>query len=208
MDINIIHLPEQEDRKSNVVDLAMLLGEAKIIHGAVPLWESHPSAKSVRGCALSHLNSLYNQKANEPLLVLEDDASLYKNIWQELQENKIPEDCGVLIIGGDCENFIDSEGFFLKLQSPFYGSHAVWYNTPLLRERGFLTHAYQLLASSGMGDTDNYNGLCYESILMAALTKCGLNAYRPRTMMFTTIESKSSRLNEVMPPRDKVLIVE
>jgi len=207
MEINIIHHPDQLDRKTNVIDLAMLLGEAKVVRAITPTWETHDSPRSVRGCALSHLNSLYNQKTNEPLLVLENDATLHQNIWKELQENKIPDDCGALIIGGDCENFIPNDSYFYKIMSPFYGSHAVWYNTALLRERNFLMHAYQILASSGMGDTDEYKGLCYESVLMIALERCGLCAYRPRTMMFTTIESTSTRLNEVMSPRDKALIV-
>jgi hypothetical protein len=94
-----------------------------------------------------------------------------------------------LIIGGDWDNLVDDD-YFLKLESPFRGSCAIWYNTPLLHNHNFLTHAYQILASSGMGDTLNYNGLCYESVLMQALSRCGLYAYRPQTMMFTTIELK------------------
>jgi len=210
MEVNIIHLPSHTERAENAVNLCMLFGiyGAKITSAIVPTWEEDNSPRSVRGCSLSHLYSVYN--TNNPILVLEDDASprmdIWDDVWNDILSSPTPDDCGILILGSEtCENYIPSDDLFVKVLPPFFGTHAILYNTVLLKQRNFLLHAYQILASNKMGDSGDIHGIFYESVLIQALHQSGLSAYRPKKLPFTTIENISTRDGELLQPNSKSL---
>jgi GR25 family glycosyltransferase involved in LPS biosynthesis len=134
-----------------------------------PLWEEDKNRRAVRGCSLSHLlavRSLLSQ--TESVLVFEDDAVPFEEGIAEWETAKthIPNDAGIVLLGGETEEYgpPDEHGFRL-VYPKFWGTQAVLYTEKLINTT-FLLDAYEILASQNVGASQNYNGLCFESVLL------------------------------------------
>lgn len=198
----IIHDPERRDRNNNVADLCNTFDNTTITHAIIPKWDENNHSKTVRGCSLSHLKILeVNLNYNHPVLILEDDAIIRAHVLPNILSEPVPNDCGAIIMGGDVvNNFKMGDEFYLEILSPFFGTQAVWYNMTAIAKTPFILEAYKLLASEKIGNDDGGVGLCLESILMTAMNRCGLKIYRPRNMLYSTIESFSDRTQTVESP--------
>lgn len=206
MDTYIIHLESRTDRTDNICELLKIFSDASIYQAISPSWVKNDSMRSVLGCSLSHLDILYNSKSTL-VLILEDDAKCLT----DFKSINIPEDAGAIIFGGEVppESVIDGVNGYYKISGQYFGSHAVLYNTRILKSNKFFETAYKIIATHKIGselgcDITNV-GLCYESILAYALKKINVPLYRPKDMLFTTIDSISSRTNAPMGPRSKYL---
>jgi len=193
----IIHTYSQSDRNNNIIKLASDYDEVSIIRGIVPEWVKEPFDRAVLGCSLTHLNILQKYINEDNILILEDDAFLLSENVKDIEISQIPEDAGILLLGGDNVpnyNKINVTGtVYHEIHPPFYGTHAVWYNTDRLRNTDFLTNSYKALATNAVGK----NGICYESVLLHGLLNTGLKIYRPANMLYSTIEVFSLRNQEI-----------
>lgn len=198
----IIHQSSREDRKASVMELFRRVGNCRMLEAVAPLWESAPSNVAVRGCSLSHLRALRLYGGNGPLLVLEDDARVMPDAYEEwLRTTSLPVDCGAVLLGGDVSHHKPGPGDWHEVQPPFWGSQAVAYHMPLLENTPFLTNALEIIASNQVGPHGNGFGLCYESILLMALQSVGLKLYCRADHAFTTHEDASARSGNIEPPR-------
>lgn len=209
MEIYIIHEESRIDRSHNVDILCEHFPNAIVFPAISPSWIKDCGVRSVLGCSLSHLEILYNSKANS-VLILEDDAELRSDFFNML-DLKVPEDAGSIIFGGEIppENTACGVGEYSKIIGQYYGSHAVWYNLKYLKSVNFFAIVYKIIATRKIGsETNNLSddiGICYESILAYTLKLLNISLYRPKSMGFVTIESISQRTNMVMKPRVKFL---
>ena len=143
----IIHVYSEFERDTNVVKLANSYDEVSIIRGMVPNWVVDPFDRAVLGCSLSHLNILQNYINEENVLILEDDAALLSENVKAVETSEIPEDAGILLLGGDnvpnYNNKNVENTIYHEIYPPFYGTQAVWYNTNKLKKTDFLINCYK-----------------------------------------------------------------
>lgn len=202
----VIHRPERLDRCQNIAALHKLFPNLSLIHAQVPAWESDRMAMAVRGCSLSHLLGVRHLLSDANLIIFEDDAVPFDRgieIWNRANP-RIPEDAGVVLLGGETEQ-VSGSGMFRRVCGRFWGTHAVLH-TPALAKSSFLLNAYEILASHPIGVANGpQTGLCYESVLLMAVERAGLKVYRPETMLFTTSDSASDRTGAMMPSRTRSL---
>lgn len=203
----IIHNYDQSDRDDNVIKLSSNYDEVSIIRGIVPTWIENPFNRAVMGCSLTHLSILHKYINEESILVLEDDACLLPENVKEIENSKIPDDAGILLLGGDnvpnYNNINVNNTVYHEIYPPFFGTHTVWYNTAKLKNTDFLINAYKTLASNSVGET----GICYESVLLHGLLNTNLKIYRPANMLYTTIETFSSRNQKIESPNKSTISV-
>ena len=209
MEIYIIHEESRIDRLHNVNLLCEYFPNAIVFPAISPSWIKDCGVRSVLGCSLSHLEILCNSVDNS-VLILEDDAKLRSDVFNMLNL-KVPEDAGAIIFGGEIppENTVCGVGEYSKIIGQYYGSHAVWYNLKYLKSVNFFNVVYKIIATHKIGThTNNPSddiGMCYESILAYTLKLLNISLYRPKSMVFSTIESISQRTNMMMGPRVKFL---
>jgi len=203
----IIHTFSQDDRINNVLKLASDYNETIITRGIVPSWIDEPFNRAVLGCSLSHLNIVQKYINDDNILILEDDALLLSESVKDIESSEIPDDAGILLLGGDnVQNYSANnvgDTIYHEIFPPFYGTHAVWYNTNKLKNTDFLINAYKSLAMYPVGK----NGICYESVLLQGLANTGLKIYRPSTMLYSTIETFSLRNQEITTPNTSTISV-
>ncbi len=189
--------------------LIAAVGNVRMQEALCPAWEAARENISIRGCSLSHLQALRRHAGGRPLLVLEDDAEMIPEHYDEwLDAGPLPEDAGAVLLGGDITHHRESAEHpgWHEVTGIYWGTHAVAYNAPALSRKEFLTNAYALLAGNQMGPAGNGFGLCYESVLLMALRRCGLKLYcRARHAFTTRAELESTRSGTVMPPRARAL---
>lgn len=205
----VIHQGSRMDRKDNVLRMFKDVGNCGVLEALAPDWGT-PADRAVRGCSFSHLLAVKWHLAMDVkwLLVLEDDAvalPAFRDEFLKLDPAEIPQDCLGLVIGGDCENFLPSDGKFMRLRPPFWGSHAVVYNMDLIRRSEWLYQALFLGGIRQLGPDTGSNGICYESLLMLSAQAVGQQCYRMRNMSFTTTGGFSARSQTDEPPRDVAL---
>lgn len=205
----VIHQGLRMDRKENVLRMFKDVGNCGVLEALAPDWGT-PADRAVRGCSFSHLLAVKWHLASDVkwLLVLEDDAVALPTFREEflnLNPDDIPKDCLALVIGGDCENFVPSEGKFLKLRPPFWGTQAVVYNMDLVRKTEWLYQALFLGGMRQLGPDAGSNGICYESLLMLSAQAMGQYCYRMRNMSFTTMGGFSARSQTDEVPREVAL---
>lgn len=206
MTTKIIHKLDRIDRIPFVAELMRLVPGAEPVPARVPTWGIDPSSIAIRGNGLSVFHSVIAfLRKDDPLLLLEDDAKIIPQGWEKFCENTIPDDAGIVVLGGDVEKYEESLGYFRKILPPFFGSHAVWFS-PKLLQTNFVLNGFAIMAEVPL--TKQPGGICIESVLLMALHGTGLAAYRPEMMAFTTHSSLSDTFNQVSPIRDKALNIQ
>jgi len=204
----IIHQSHRKDRYPGALRSA--LGNCQMQEALCPTWESSRENISVRGCSLSHLHALrHHGQDGKPILILEDDAEIIPAHYQEwLDIDDLPPDCGAVLLGGNVHGFTASTkhpGWY-EVHGTFWGSQAVVYNQPLLKDSDFLVNAYIYLASNQIGPAGKGTGLCYEYVLRMALQSSGLKLYCRERHAFTTREElESTRSGGIVPARHAAL---
>jgi hypothetical protein len=204
----IIHVADHTDRDLNVIKLASDYEEVTIIRGIVPEWVEDLYNRSVLGCSLTHLSILEKYIDIDHILILEDDATIIKDNIDKITKSKIPDDAGIILVGGDnVPNYSHTafkDTIYHEVYPPFFGTQAVWYNMCELRKTNFLVNAYRSLATLPVGR----GGICYESVLAQGLNNTGLKIFRPVGMLYSTIPSRSSRDQTITTPNtDTISIV-
>jgi len=192
----IIHDDKRIDREDCIGNIRKSLRKTKIFRAICPIWETKRDSRAIRGCSLSHLEII--KKSKGPVLVLEDDVTVFEGVDINIDLPEFPEDCGAILLGAEITKIIPTgDGETKEVLLPYYGSHAVLYNTKLLKEKGFLEIAYRLAALVDLSD----QGFCYESLLHLALEKSELKLLCLDKMLFGTIGGISDRTGKEMMPR-------
>lgn len=204
MRVYIIHNPHRLDRARCIADLFDLHPGMKLQPSITLPWETDKHDAAIRGCSLAHLEALTAGPPDD-ILILEDDAIPIKDglaLWDMVKDH-IPRNAGVVVLGGETEAVSGSnEWGFRKVLPPLWGSHAILYRKNLL-ESSFITNAYKILATQKVGKAvpGASVGLCYESVIIQAVARAGLDIIRPSHMVYATKESTSDRSGELMEGR-------
>lgn len=194
----VIHDIGNAERKQCVLNLAKDFPDLKILESIRTPWIENREQSSIIGCSLSHIECLRN--SNEDVLVFEDDAKKRDSVIIPSMDD-IPDDCGIVLLGGETENVskADINGYF-EVFPKFWGTHAIIYRKRII-EMGFREEAYRLLIGRPMGPMDKYNGLCWESIICLIMDHFKMKILRPKSMPFITQSLTSSREGIVVPER-------
>ena len=192
----VIHDGARADRCRNVADLYEALGADLTVAPAVfPLWEPDRVTRAVRGCSLAHLFAVRESLTPETdVAVFEDDVCGHAEGRRLFSLDRAPADAGIVLMGGETES-VGPRGAdgWREVFPKFWGTHAVLYRAALARTP-FLLNAFALLASNPVGNApEGFVGLCYESVLCAALQGTGLRMYRPEVMPYAASEGWSAR---------------
>lgn len=201
----IIHRKERLDRIPAIAALLSRYPQTQVLPAVVPDWEASSHNRAVRGCSLSHLSAVKAfLKPDAPLLVLEDDAVAIAPM--DLAD--LPADAGILIVGGDVEDYGDDiVGGWREVFPKFWGTQAVVY-LPSLLNSPFLLNAFEAAASLCLGRNEqgSSSGLCLESLLLTSMKRSDLKIYRPQHMAFSTVESVSDSTGAPLGARTKAII--
>lgn len=201
----VIHRKERLDRIPAIAALLSHYPQTQVLPAIVPDWEASSHNRAVRGCSLSHLSAVKAfLKPDAPLLVLEDDAAAIT----PLDLSNVPADAGILIVGGDVEEYGDDIiGGWREVLPKFWGTQGVIY-MPKLLNSSFLLDAFEAAASLCLGRNNQGPsiGVCLESLLLTAIEKTGLRIYRPKHMAFSTVESVSDSTGAPLGARTKAIV--
>jgi hypothetical protein len=200
----IIHQSHRPERYPGA--LRAELGNTRLQEALCPTWEASRENIAIRGCALSHLHALrHHGQDGKPLLILEDDAEIIPPHYEEwLGSGELPPDCGAVLLGGDVHYARPSAEHpdWYEVYGTYWGTHAVVYNLPLLKDTDFLVNMYVYLASNQIGPAGKGISICYEYILRIVLEAMGLKLYcRERHAFTTRAHLESTRCGKAIPPR-------
>lgn len=186
----IIHLKKRTDRLKFIDNLKKYFPKLKIFD-AVTAKNANMLNENCNfggGCTASQLMVIHKSNKNEPLLVLEDDAVLDKEKYEQfLNLSDPPKDCGIILLGGD--NLPKANGDWTEVNTDYCGGHAIVY-MPIIHKTKFLENAWRYLFFLPKEGPDSW---ITEAITRIVIKSVNLKIYRPNVLPFTAGKSISNR---------------
>jgi hypothetical protein len=189
----IIHMSQRTDREKFINDIKDYFPNAKVFNAITAKNANmlNENCDFGAGCSASQLMAIHESNKDEPLLVLEDDAVLDKKKYKQfLALGNPPEDCAVILLGGD--KLSKTKESWTEVNETFCGGHAIVY-MPIIHKTKFLENFWRYLFFFPKEGPDSW---ITEAILRIVVKSINLKIYRPKVLPFTAAESFSDRTKQ------------